>query len=285
MVNKPISMSIVEKRKNYRLDTREKTNVSGLYESARQSIVYDYPNSEIKEAVLRYFKACSSKSNIECNYEMCLSLLEGLCDRGKDDLLGELAKYFNEFVIPYIPDMAKFSTDLGKYKINDTNIEMMKESAKEYTLCDRVLNNHEKISKRFKLDSLFEKKCIDLEDITFLVCEMVDTYTMKPHAKMEIVIEEMIYQCDRFDVKYNEQKLVESVTDYFLSREENTFEDINFHYKRILEKCEFISESACDKVKYVTEGEGSSIDDNPLSILESTSSESEIQSLMNKYKM
>ena len=194
MVAKPISMNTVNMRKNYKLDTREETNVSRLYETARISIVENHDDQSIKEAMSNYFKSCSTKKNIDREYGRCLSLLEGLYDQKKYQLLEEMKTYFGNYVLPYHPDMKSVKEQTKKYNIGESNIIELCSIAENYRLCDRVLNNHEKISKRFHVDSLFEKKLIDFDDMIFNLCEMVDTYTMRPPVKMEIAIEEAKYQ-------------------------------------------------------------------------------------------
>lgn len=285
MVVKPITMNTVNMRKNYKLDTREETNVSRLYETARISIVENHDEWAIKEAMSNYFKSCSTKKNIDREYGRCLSLLEGLYDQKKYQLFEEMKTYFGNYVLPYHPDMKSVKEQTKKYNIGESNIIELCSIAENYRLCDRVLNNHEKISKRFHVDSLFEKKLIDFDDMIFNLCEMVDTYTMRPPVKMEIAIEEAKYQLDRYDIDYNESKLIESVTDYFLSREDNSSSNLSFDYGHILKESKFISERACDLVKYITEGYTESDSSDPLSLLESMSSDNEIQKLMNKYKM
>ena len=285
MVSKPISMSNVWVRENYMLDSRPMNTNDGLYVSACKSIVNNKAIDLVKENVTRYFKSCANKKNANRDFGKCLSLLEALYENNTYySIYNEMVDMVKLSVLPYCEDTMMVKDTIEKYNGFYTNLK----TANMINECvDRVLNNHKKISNRFNVNTLFEKKVLDLECAVIGLCEMIDTYSMTPTAKMEVAIEESLYQFERNSIVFDEQMLIETISDYFLSREENTKVELESGYANILKKCRFISESACDNVKYLIQ------ENNPIhinsymfdikSILES-SAEDSIKKLLDDYK-
>ena len=58
--------------------------------------------------------------------------------------------------------------------------EKILEAARQYNVADRILKNHDRISKRFNIQSEVAKiKSKGLKNVTESCCEMIDTYNMK----------------------------------------------------------------------------------------------------------
>lgn len=83
--------------------------------------------------------------------------------------------------------------------------------------CDRILENYNRVSKRFNLDKLFlENNKFDTADIVLNLCEMIDTYDMPTSIKFNTVIETAYYGFETNSIQYNKSDILESAVDYFL---------------------------------------------------------------------
>lgn len=84
--------------------------------------------------------------------------------------------------------------------------------------CDRVIENYNRVSKRFNLDKLFieNTRSNDTADVTINLCEMIDTYNMPTAIKFNTVIETAWYGFESNNVAYSKSDILESAVDYFL---------------------------------------------------------------------
>ena len=83
--------------------------------------------------------------------------------------------------------------------------------------CDRILENYNRVSKRFNLDKLFlENNKFDTADIVLNLCEMIDTYDMPTSIKFNTVIETAYYGFETNSIQYTKSDILESAVDYFL---------------------------------------------------------------------
>ena len=167
MVNTPISMSTVWRRKNYLLDSREQTNVNGLFSNAINAIENKQNSSTIREYTNLFLKSCSSKTNSTYNFDRCMLLFEALYNNGNQDILNEAVLYFTKNVIPYCTSYSDINESVAR--LDQANQKLILSEVDLNKRCDRLLNNHNKLSKRFKVDSLFENKLFNLEDTVYCV--------------------------------------------------------------------------------------------------------------------
>lgn len=84
--------------------------------------------------------------------------------------------------------------------------------------CDRVIENYNKISKRFNLDSLFieNSRCNGIGDTVVELCNLIDTYNMPSSVKFNTVIEIAWYGFTSNAIEFSKSEILESAVDYFL---------------------------------------------------------------------
>ena len=138
------------------------------------------------------------------------------------------------------------SSDIG-----DINKDRLLETAKTYKRVDRIIKNHKNLSKKFKLES-FSNKAISNKDKIYSICEKVDTYTLSPFVKINIVFEEVSYLCYSEGVNISPESIVEYATDYFLLRDNNTKEDID-SYRRAIEESRVLPFGSEKNVEFLME--------------------------------
>ena len=86
--------------------------------------------------------------------------------------------------------------------------------------CDRVLENYNRISKRFNIEKLFTESKLDNEDIVISLCNMVDTYNMPTATKFNSVIETALYGFESNRMQYTKKEILETAINYFLFKED-----------------------------------------------------------------
>lgn len=278
MVKTPISMDMVILRKNYLLDSRDATNLYGLYENTMLAIKNNRSNDIIRPLAEDFISKTSTKENMKIYLEESLNILSSLSNY--NIIQKSLYNRFINDSIYYHPDMKSLKEQVIKSDIDNETKSIIIDRANYIKTADNILENHTKLSKRFNIDSIYNRKNISFEKLTNIVCEMVDTYNIKPYVKLELVLQEMSYKLQSLYKQYDEQCLVEHVIDYFLSRDCNTKEDIE-SYKDMLNRSKIISESSCDKIKYLF-GVNESIGGI---LFEDSGIDSDIQKLINQYKI
>lgn len=104
-------------------------------------------------------------------------------------------------------------------------LESMLYKADVMCQCDRVLNNHEKISKRYNINSIIQESVFnksDIYDTVIELCSFIDTYTMEDKVKYNVALENIMYAMHKStSLQYQLSDIVEAVTDYFLVTREN----------------------------------------------------------------
>ena len=115
---------------------------------------------------------------------------------------------------------------LGRDKDKDKNKknEVKKESYQNildtidmYSHCDRVLENYNKLSKRFNIDKLIEDYSnLSVSTIVYEICSLIDTYRIPFKAKYNIALETAFYSMKKHSIQCELSELAKATTDYFL---------------------------------------------------------------------
>lgn len=83
---------------------------------------------------------------------------------------------------------------------------------------DRVINNQDKLMKRFSLTGL---KSLSPKDAVSEFCSFVDTYEISDYAKYNVCLENSLYTMETIHSSLSDTDIAEAVTEYFLFRESN----------------------------------------------------------------
>ena len=96
------------------------------------------------------------------------------------------------------------------------------ETLSMYEDCDRILENYDKISRRFNLERLFieNTRINGVQDTVNELCQFVDTYDIPDIVKYNTVIETAWYGFSHNGIDFNKKELLESATDYFLMKKD-----------------------------------------------------------------
>lgn len=95
---------------------------------------------------------------------------------------------------------------------------MMLNNAIIYANCDRVIENYNRVSKRFNLEVLINEntRVNGVCDTVVELCNRIDTYSMPTAVKFNTVIETAFYGFESNNIDYKKSELLETAIDYFL---------------------------------------------------------------------
>lgn len=118
--------------------------------------------------------------------------------------------------------------------------------------CDRVLNNHNNLLKRFDLESKV-RKCpttqLALQECIYSICELIESYDIPFEIKYNVALENTMYLMTKNCMPTDNKFIVESVTDYFLM---NNIDDDRLNcMKYVLENSKFFSDDDLSSVMYL----------------------------------
>lgn len=291
MIKNPVNMNLVFKRKMCLEDSRKLSkDCYGYYEAAIHNIKQGRSESIIRSTIDKFFCEMASKETSNKYISKCVDVLSELYKYNHYKILEEYSNFMISEVMPYCENNSTILARMEVKEVSAPVTDKMTEAIKEYALCDRILDNHNKLSKRFKIDNVIRTKYTTLEEICQDVCEMIDTYDMKPHIKMELCFEEVSYITSSYGIPVNEQDMVVAISDYFLSLPMT--EGMDIAYANTIKESKILSMEADTKVQYLTNPV------NPLQYLVEINSniidmsplyenygEDKIKELMNQYKV
>lgn len=208
-------------------------------------------NPSIKNLLNSFMESISNGTNANKFFRRPLYLIQEF-NRLDPEVSSELVTEYTTNVLPYLQDFSTMKEVIDLYNLNVEQKKQILESATKYKAADRILRNHEKISKRFNiLQEVSNLKYKGLQRIVESCCAMIDTYTLAPYAKMNLCFEELSYLLDKTGGKYNKKDLVKYVTEYFLLRSPKMkLEDIKGYRTVLNENC-YLEDSTVKCVKYV----------------------------------
>ena len=109
-------------------------------------------STSIDQLLKYYVESLCDSQNANKYYRQPLYCLERLnvLDQYKASwLLNE----YTERILPYVEDLSTIGESIDRYNLTDQQKETILESASSYITADRILKNHNTISKRFNIES------------------------------------------------------------------------------------------------------------------------------------
>lgn len=203
------------------------------------------PSKEIgiEKMVRSFIESISNQEYANQYYHEPLRYIE-MIDSVNESMGDTLASLYSNRVLPYLNDFSNFNEDtIDLYSFNDKQKTILKESIQQYKNADRILNNHQMISKRFHLLEEVQKyRSLGLSSTVEKCCEMLDTYNLPSYQKMNLCLEEILYLLQKESIEYKTSDIVDSITEYFMLRSPHyTDQDIK-GFKQVLQENCFLEE-------------------------------------------
>ena len=245
--NHVISISQIAKRNLAQSSLSEGSDAGYLYNIYRNSVKHE--SSQIEQSATSFFKGCANAKNANKYYSKCLSVLEEVKDNSR--LVKVLETYMASEIMPYITNLYEFDEEIGHFDLANSTVESLTEASTVNKVCQRILNNNEKISERFNFDKYIrENGRKPMEPIVLKCCSMIDTYKTPGYAKLNIALEEISYIYQKNAIPYDKPKMVQLVTEYFLSRSQHIEKSDMALYKEVLLDNCCISDADLSGVSY-----------------------------------
>ena len=130
----------------------------------------------------------------------------------------KIGSYISENIIPGLEEPSKI---VGVLKDEYPQFaSIFDNSLAETIVANRVICNHDKLSKRFNIDNCLIGATKDeyIKESIYEMCELIDTYEYAPHVKMNIALENILYSCRKRGIG-SPSIVAESVTEYFMNRD------------------------------------------------------------------
>ena len=242
-----ISVTQIKDRQQFLNSTNEATDASNLFNIAYDAIENNKQN--IRESTQDFFHACENKYNANLYFTKCLDILESV---KKDSYLSSiLENNFCSRIVPYIKDIDLLRNAVSNRKLNESTTKAINEAADIDHICDRILSNNAKLSKRFNFDKYIKENAYKpIEDITLTCCEMIDTYSAPTYAKVNIALEELSYILQKNMVKYDSSRMTQIIAEYFISFGKFESKD---EIRKVLTENYCIDENDLSRVKFIME--------------------------------
>lgn len=179
--------------------------------------------------------------------------------------LSEFRVFCNEILLdenynPQRVDLASFySNDLYKDALKtvsesseNTNpyyyaYEIITEAITENRAADRVINNHEMLSKRYNFDKIVQENMnhlsSDQSSLVWKICDLVATFNnFTYYGQYTACLENTLYLFNKTGMLYSRENIMESATDYFLLIHERQNMDL-YNMKNVIRNNTFFKDT------------------------------------------
>jgi hypothetical protein len=204
-------------------------------------------NSDEKKFALieQFFSLCRSTENVE----QSLPKLVDYFNENKDErALRAMTVQFKNTIAPVIENTHVALSEIDRIE-DDSIREICKESVSDDVAIDTLINNHNKISKRFNVNAYVADHQFYNDEIECVnqMCEWIDTYSISGKDKAAIALEETLYAFAKGGMSHNRENVVQGVMEYFLISNAISGKQA----RTVLERCQFIDEEDTKDVRYL----------------------------------
>lgn len=249
-----IDISDIRKRKNVLAESSEMSktvSIDNAYEQAKKTDRF--------EDIRHFMQECTkSRYNATQYIRPCIEFVESTNSP-------ELTTIFKNDILPRVND---YEIGYLDESVTDLNLkDIIKEQVIKNKIADRVISNHENISNKFNVCSLFESfnDSNNLDNRIKTVCKVINEFDLPMYAKVNIAIEENSYLLQMYDIPYEEFSLARSILEYYsISGQMNDqdIQNINTVFKQnyMLENVDITPNKVNSKIievidKYITRSE------------------------------
>ena len=198
-------------------------DAGNFYMIATESV--DGKKSTLKNDVYRFFQECTNKFNAERYQTECMIIMKDL----KEDasLLSILENKFSHEIIPYISNLDDLKSHASRLNLAESTISSINNAVKINKVCDRIITNDYKLSKRFNFNKYIKENTYKpFDHVIIECCKMIDTYNTPSYAKMNIIIEELSYVYQNNGINYDPNKMIQLISEYFLNTTDGDLKDL-----------------------------------------------------------
>ena len=208
-----------------------------LYEYGDVSQIKKYGNSILKEYVSRVRDAKETQTYLKKKLGLAKSKVTTKIQNNFDDIKDAFNRLYSggksnlNRNVKQISSVAKKAFPNNPMVKNTTTkesayigiYESMVDKTTEMVSIDRILENYNRISKRFNIDRIIQENTMvnGIEDTIVEICELIDTYDMSVKARYNTCLETCWYGLHKNSFSFSESELVTTVTNYYMTHGKN----------------------------------------------------------------
>lgn len=168
-------------------------------------------------------------TQVQNNYEDIAAAINAQLHKGQANLQQNLAKVRGNIQkgMPKVP--------IKKSSPSEDKKNKAKQEAAEYAYqriidectraiyCDRILENYNRISKRFNIDRIIQENIFinGIDDTINEICHLIETYDVPDKVKFNTTLESVWYGFHKNYVDCTNERMVTAITDYYLAKGNN----------------------------------------------------------------
>lgn len=204
-----------------------------LVETGTESEIKKATSIIVNEYVTKTRNAKETQTNIRRKLGKASGKINNRVQDNMDDakekinnLIGAGKRNFNNNI-----NQVKKNIEKAKPKLSLKKNEELKENAltqmdlmiTRMIHCDRILENYNRISKRFNIDKIIQENTLqnDIQDTVIKLCNLIETYEMPQNVKFNTVLETCWYGFNKSGMTFENSDFVTIATDYFLAKGNN----------------------------------------------------------------
>lgn len=220
-------------------------------ESTKQIINLDLSKTNFSFPIAESFLSsckCTKNANKYANLivENVSLFLEQATETEKKQIIhgfNDITKYMKRETLQNIAMIAK-----------DNVKNIIKERSEELKVCDRVINNNEKLNKRFDINKLVANSITykPVYEVAVDVCKLIDTYTIPVPAKLNVAIESSIYTISKYVYNPSRVEILEGITDYFFLRDNIITDNIKNRMNNVIYNSQLLTDEDKCCINYLT---------------------------------
>lgn len=196
----------------------KKKNCIFLYEKAKSSINRNLPCK--KNDIECFFNTCVLEDTSDNLYNKCINIMESISE--DKSLLQISSSIFAKQIVPKTTDLDRVKLDIQNSLIPDNIKDTILLSIKETKICDRIISNDINISKKQNIGLyLKENKHVPVDNIINKYCLLIDSFKVPVYGKLNITLEQVAYNLQKYDIPYNENDMVTTVLEYYMLSNQN----------------------------------------------------------------
>ena len=215
--------------------------LDALAEVGTESQIKKYGNMIMKEYVSKTRDAKETLKYMKQKLGRAKSKITTRVQNNFDDLwqatnstIGTAKDNFNKNTEPFKNAIANTKTraKMAGKKLSRKNEEALVQvyenlvnEATRIVGVDRILENYNRVSKRFNIDRIIQENTVTngVADTAVEICTLIETYDMPVKARYNTSLETVWYGLHKNGFTFNESEMVTTITDFYMAKGGNSF--------------------------------------------------------------
>lgn len=207
----------------------------------------------VQKSIRSYLESLTNVKNATEHFREPLFLIESL-NKKDTDLANRIVTEYVSRVLPYNRNIEVLEGAVQCFDLTDDQVSSVLSGVYMYEACDRIIKNHNSISKRFHIEQEAKKyPYTGLRPIVESCAMMIDTYQIKDYQKLSMCIEEVDYVLEKSGFKFDKSDLVKYATEYYLLSSPYLTESDKFSFRKVLSENSILCDNDLSKIRYLFE--------------------------------